>query len=175
MIHNWNCIKLSAALCQRGALDMSLLLHYHFWGTTVISFVNAFVFDLYLPFFTSPIIHLLVCPPNLCMEPSFVFLLRTVVPREIKDKAYAKLGGGGGVVKAYPSLLFDKQTPEITVSSLFLCHFLEYVSRQNWLNMFCMVSFLPDTWGWKDWNRDPGNELWYLVFIHHLAHFRSSF
>ena len=96
MIHNWNCIKLSAALCQRGALDMSLLLHYHFWGTTVISFVNTFVFDLYLSFFTSPIIHLLVCPPNLCMEPSFVFLLRTVVPREIKDKAYAKLGGGGG-------------------------------------------------------------------------------
>ena len=51
---------------------------------------------------------------------------------------------GGGLTQVY---FFDKQTPEITVSSLFLSHFLEYVSRQNWLNTFCMVSFLPDTWG----------------------------
>lgn len=74
-----------------------MILHYLFWGHSVTSFVNTFVFDLYLPFFTSAIIHLLVCPPNLGMEPFFLFLLRsTVVPREIKDKAYAKLGGGGG-------------------------------------------------------------------------------
>ena len=53
------------------------------------------------------------------------------------------VGGGGGRL----TQVFDKQTPEITVSSLFLSHFLEYISRQNWLNTFCMVSFLPDTWG----------------------------
>ena len=47
-------------------------------------------------------------------------------------------GRGGGFTQVY---FFDKQTPEITVSSLFLSHFLEYVSRQNWLNTFCMVSF----------------------------------
>lgn len=93
--------------CQRGAPDTSLLLHYLFWGHTVTSFVNTFVFDLYLPFITSPIIHLLVCPPDLCMEPFFLFLLRsTVVPREIKDKAYAKLGGGGGGWEGLPKFTF---------------------------------------------------------------------
>ena len=150
---------------------MSLLFHYLFWGHTVTSFVNTFVFDLYLPFFTSPIIHLLVCPPNLCMEPFFSFLLRKRNKRQGLCKTWSG-AGGGGFTQVY---FFDKQTPEITVSSLFLSHFLEYVSRQNWLNTFCMVSFLPDTWGWEDWKRHPGNELWYLAFIHHLAQFRSSF
>ena len=75
---------------------MSLLFHYLFWGHTVTSFVNTFVFDLYLPFFTSPIIHLLVCPPNLCMEPFFSFLLRKRNKRQGLCKTW---WGGGGLPK----------------------------------------------------------------------------
>ena len=149
---------------------MSFLLHYFFWGHTVTSFVNTFVFDLYLPFFTSPIIHLFVCPQIFAWNLSFYF--SCII--EIKDQAYVKLGGGGGRGRGLPkftfliSRLLKLQSPVC----FFVISWNTLAGKTGWTRFAWSLFFL--THG-DDWKRDPGNELWYLAFIHNLAQFRSSF
>ena len=67
---------------------VAVLLSWKTIMSNVTSCENA-LFAIY----TSPIIHL-VCSPKICITLFFLFLLGiTVVPRKIKDNAYAKFGG----------------------------------------------------------------------------------